>query len=525
MFNRRQILRYGAVATGAAALSGGLLSGVARAAEPVDVVIVGSGYAGSVAALRLAQAGFSSVLLERGRRWPITPAGDTFCTPQAPDGRAAWLATTSPFTNQSFHPFTGVLEAFVADGVIGLAGAGVGGGSLVNNAVMMAPREDFFRRSFGESLDYAEMRDVWYPRARGLIGVAPIPDDVLNSPYYANARDLLAEAARAGLPTLRPDMAVDWQIVRNEIAGTAVRSAILGHSDFGVNSGAKRSVDRSILATAEATGRVSVLPLHQVTDISTVDNRYLISAERIDEQGLVSARPQFAARYVFLAAGSLGTTRLLVRAKARGGLPKLGDQVGRNWGTGGDHIIVRAGLPLRDTAQGGPSHIVATDWADPETPVTFLGFPLGYPELGSLAGTMLGLSVPPALGRFDYRPATGKVELTWPKSDPRIQRVTDAMSATTSKLDRANPGIRVDVVTPALTAHCLGGVVLGKATGQAGDVLGYDNLFAIDSSLIPGSTGAVPPALTVTALADRCVDRALHRLTSSGPTGTVLALS
>jgi cholesterol oxidase len=522
-YSRRQVLRYG-TAAGAAVAAAGLLDSTAAASEPVEVLIIGSGYAGSVAALRIAQAGFSSVVLERGRRWEITPAGNTFATPEKPDGRLAWLSSTSPFTDSPIPLFTGVLEAFMANGAICLAGAGVGGGSLVNNAMMMAPREDLFRASFGAALPYAEMASTWYPRARQLIGVAPIPDDVLATAAYGNAREFLAQAARAGLPTQRPDMAVNWQTVRNEIAGTAVPSAILGQSLTGINSGAKRSVDRSIMAAAEATGKVSVQTLHQVLDIRPMGDRYIVDVEQLDEQGHVLSRPQFAATYVILAAGSIGTSRLLVRAKARGSLPRLNDQVGLNWGTGGDHIVTIAGLPLPDPAQGGPAHVVATDWDNPNGAVTMLSFPLGLPPVGSLTRTALAVASPPAVGSFAYQPLTDAVELTWPLTDAGVARSTATVQRLADRLNAASGGPSIDGLVPLLTSHSLGGAVLGKATRDDGELLGYTNLFAMDGSLIPGSTGSVPPALTITALADRCVTRALDRLSSapSAKSATIL---
>ena len=462
-FRRRTLLKAGA----AGAAAGTAQLATARSAlattstpEPVDVLIIGPGYAGAVAALRLAQAGIRSVVLERGRRWPITPAGNTFATQTNLDGRAAWLSTTTPFTNQTIDPFTGVLEAFPGNGVVCLAGAGVGGGSLVNNAVMMTPRRDFFGRSFGTTLDYDEMVQTWYPRARTLIGPEPIPADVLSSAAYGNARQFATESTRGRLSVVHPDLAVDWNIVRNEIAGTAVRSAILGQSIFGTNSGAKRSVDRSILATAEATGLVEVLPLHVVLDLTAATGGgYLVEAQQINENGTVLSRPQFAARYVVLAAGSLGTSHLLTRAKGRGTLPQLNDQVGKSWGSGGDHIVIRAGLPLVDPAQGGPANLVATDWDNPLGPVTLLNFPLGVPQLAGIAREMLAVTSPPPAGSFSYSAATGKVTLDWPATAPAVAATTAAVKSTAATVRRANPLLGLSVVTPLLTSHSLGGCV------------------------------------------------------------------
>ena len=73
----------------------GIMAGGARAlaqrSDYVPAVVIGSGFGGSAAALRLGQAGIDTVVLERGRRWPIREDGNTFATFENPDGRAYWL--------------------------------------------------------------------------------------------------------------------------------------------------------------------------------------------------------------------------------------------------------------------------------------------------------------------------------------------------------------------------------------------------------------------------------------------------
>lgn len=523
------LTRAGAIAAGSALLPGIVLApnrsvwAASAASEPVEALIVGSGYAGSIAALRLAQQGISSLVLERGRRWPITPAGDTFGGPPNFDGRIAWLSSSSPFTSQVLDVYVGVLEAFQAEGVAALAGAGVGGGSLVNNAVMMQPNRELFRRSFGNILDYSEMADCWYPRARALIGVQPMPNDILNSSYYAAARSFADQATRAGLSPIRLDMAIDWRTVRDEMAGTRRPSAIIGRSIWGMNSGAKRSVDRTVLAAAEATGRVTVRTLTRVVDIVPVGGRYVVSCEQIDEHGTVVSRPQYSARYVFLAAGSLGTTRLLVRAKARGSLPALNGAVGTGWGTSGDHQTVRVGMPYNNPTQGGPSGIAVQDLSNPYGPVTMLNFPWPIPPAdGTGAIGALAATVSPALGRFTYDAASDVVRLSWPAADPRVTRGTDAVTHLVNRLNAANLGSRTQGINPDRTAHPLGGAVLGAACRMDGSLFGYRNLYVIDSSLLPGSSGTVPPALTVAALADRCVSLAVQQIKQSSGRDRVL---
>jgi cholesterol oxidase len=499
-------------AAGVAAPSRAIAS-TRRAESRQPVVIVGSGYSGAVAALRLSQAGIDNIVLERGRRWPITRAGDTFATPAAPDGRAAWLSTKSPFTPTPLNVYVGVLEALATNSVTALTGAGVGGGSLVNNAVMLQPDATRFGQSFGSSLSYDEMATVWYPRARQLIGVATMPDSVYNSQDYLAARTWFAQAAAAGFQPRRCEMAMDWETVLAEESGAAVPSAIVGNSIWGMNSGAKRSVDRTILAAAEATGHTTVRTLSRVVDVVTQRPGYQVVCENIDETGVVLGTTRYSARHVFLAAGSLGTTRLLVRAKARGSLPDLAAQIGSGWGTNGDITTIRYGMPDDNASHGGPSGIILQDWSNPDEPVTMLNFPAHPTSGGGLAE--LGVTLVPALGTFSYDSASDSVKLAWPSSDPRVLTAGQAVTATVDKLNAANPGTYTAVTSPATTSHAVGGVGLGSLDASDGSLLGYPNLRVIDSSLLPGSTGAVPPALTVTALADRMVMGALPKIVAS----------
>jgi cholesterol oxidase len=472
-------------------------------------LIIGAGYAGAVAALRLAQAGIPSILLERGIRWPIRPDFNTFCTIPNLDRRASWMSTTLPVER-----YVGVLETTRANGITVTTGAGVGGGSLVNHGVTMQPPEEQFARSFGDTLGYREMARTWYPRAWRLLGASPIPDDVLADPHYGNAREFLREATAAGLGTRRADLIVDWSVVRDEIAGRVPASAIAGESEVGINSGAKLSVDRTILARAEATGLVSVRTLHQVTDLRPTRNgKWQVECELIDEAGNVVGRPRLVARHVFLAAGSMGTTKLLVRAKALGSLPDLPDAVGRFWGSNGDRAAIRLGMPGPPTT-GGPGHIVAFDWTDRERAITLAEFPGGpSPVPGTGASGTFVMQVAPALGAFTYDGSADAVNLTWPNADPRLTRLDGVLTDVLDRLNAANPGTSTFFTSSLFTSHPLGGAVLGSACRPDGGLRGHRNLFVIDSSLIPGSTGAVTPSLTVTALADRCVSLAIREIT------------
>ena len=89
--SRRQFLRGGILAAAGASVAGSGARAWARGSDFVPAVVIGSGFGGAVAALRLGHAGIDTVVLERGRRWPIRPDGNTFATFEQPDGRAYWL--------------------------------------------------------------------------------------------------------------------------------------------------------------------------------------------------------------------------------------------------------------------------------------------------------------------------------------------------------------------------------------------------------------------------------------------------
>lgn len=516
----RRTLLAGAAAGGAA----GLLGAPAAAAAPAGtrptredhrVVVIGSGFGGSVAALRLAQAGVPVTVLERGRRWPTGPNADTFPTFAHLDKRALWYGTlpeaVRPLasligTPLNFGPYVGLLEPVLGDNILGVCAAGVGGGSLVYQGMTLQPSEAVFNTWLPEQLDYRRMDRIHYPRVARMLRVATAPDALIDSPNYYAARVFAERARKAGYDLEKIPMPIDWSYALAELRGEMKPSYTNGNCALGVNNGGKHSVDVTYLKQAEATGRVTVATHHNVTSVARAKSgRWEVRVNRTDDTGRVLERKILTTRALIMAAGSMGTSRLLVRAGATGAIPDLPDGLGEGWGTNGDRIYAWTDLQEDfGAAQGGPVIYGSKAWSDPATANTIIQ--ASFPPLGVDARTtmLVGFGVSADRGRFRYDALTDAVRLHWPlggdaASHRQIQQRITAVSGGLGVLTDTNYLVNS-------TWHALGGASMGTVCDLEGRVRGQRGLYVLDGALIPGTTGACNPSMTIAAVAERAMD-------------------
>ncbi len=527
--SRRTFVRLSAYGTAAAAL--GATSGCGSPGttpEAVENLIIGTGFGGAIAAYRLAEAGHSSVLLERGKRWTVEhPGDDVFCNMgvNQADHRCAWLADRQPLpgipsTGRPFVHYTGVLEKILGNGINIVCPAGVGGGSLVYSGMMVQPPQDLFDEVFADTgVTWSEMNATYYPRVRTMMGTpTPLPDDIYNHPRWVATRTFLEQADHAGY-TLggmgrkksdRLYCAFDWDGARLEINGSIPEQLMIGSYIFGLNSGAKGTLDKFYLGMAELSGHAEVRPLHWAQRIIQRQDGWLVEIDVIDTAGVVLERRQILARRLFVCAGTANTTGLLLRAKAEHTIEGLPDAIGAFFGNNGQHILARKGVGVNTlSAQSGPACAMIFDY-DQRIGMENGPAPLPYTtDQQILIST--GQGIPDTLGTIEWDATAGKVVPHWSASNDHTAHA--AALTILQTLNSANAGTDATaelLLSESITFHPLGGCVMGHATDAFGRVMGQHNLYVIDGSLIPGSTPCSNPFWTISANAERCIERIIR---------------
>ncbi|MEW2416152.1 GMC oxidoreductase [Streptomyces sp. NPDC046866] len=527
---RRHFLGLGALQTAAALGLTRIGLQAAHAAEPppaayAPAIVVGSGYGAAVAALRLGQAGVRTVVLEMGRLWNTPgPDGKVFPSTSAPDHRSMWFRTRTEaplatflwldVVNRDITPYPGVLDRVHHGDMSVYVGRGVGGGSLVNGGMAPTPRRSYFQEVLPR-VDADEMYGTYFPRARAMLGVNDIdPGWFESTEWYRFARISRRHAQNTGLKTAFVPNVYDFGYMQREAAGTAARSALAGEVIYGNNHG-KKSVDKTYLAAALGTGNVTIETMQRVVGVrQDPAGGYVLTVHGSDVTGRVTEVRELGCRQLFLGAGSLGTTEILLRARERGTLPELSEQVGRGWGHNGNIMTARANH-LWDTVGANQATMPALgidDWDNAANPVfaEIAPLPMGIEHWISM---YLAITKNPERGFFTYDAATDSARLNW-----RREQNTPSVEAAKCLFDRINRAnftiYRYDLFgdnkafADTFTYHPLGGCVLGRATDDHGRAKGYRGLYVVDGSLVPGSLG-VNPFVTITALAERNMARIL----------------
>jgi cholesterol oxidase len=410
--------------------------------------------------------------------------------------------TLTPVPPALFEPYTGVIDRVRGNGLDIVCGAGVGGGSLVYHGMTIEPSEPVFAQVLPQ-LDFGELHRTYYPRVASMLRLATIPDDVLNSKQYLSNQIFADHIKTAGMTPYRVPMPIDWNYARLELAGKVKPSYTTGDVIYGVNNGGKHSLDVTYLAAAEATGLLEIATLHVVKQIAmNTQGKWVVSADRITTGGATVQKRTITADALFMGAGVAGTNRLMMRAKGTGTIPDLPSGLGTQVGSNGDRIFSWTNLGLNTGAfLGGPACVGVKDWDDPSTALTVVHGPIPVP-VESHVMSIIGYGVTPVRGSFQYNSLTDDVTLTYPHNTETA--LNNAIKAKINQIVGSSGGTLLDTTDlDSTTFHPLGGAPMGSVCDQYGRVLGHRGLYIMDGSLIPGSTAACNPSMTIAALAER----------------------
>lgn len=515
-----------------------------------DVIVVGSGFGGGVAACRLAEAGHSVCVLERGRRFG---RGDFIEHPeQAP----------SLLFHESANP-DGLFDVRLMRDVTVITAAGVGGGSLVYANVQLRAPAEAFERGWPAAIDRAEL-EPWYDRTEDALQPRVTPAD----PALAKVAAFAAAGRLAGKTAELLPIAVHFGAARRHpFSGVAQEGCQnLGRCDLGCPVHAKNTVDITYIARAEAHG-AEVHACHAVVDLrppAQPGGRWRVGCRDLRGGEDVTVE----APTVVLAAGTLGSTRLLLRNRRR--LPGLSPALGTRFSGNGDALAI-AFDPQAEGVRGarhdhGPTMTSRLDYsAERKLMVADGGLPAGFDGLLDVARglnvihgtrrwllrllrllTRLGLSdramaprhlrVPErrenadslvflmigrdaADGRMQLTPLFRQLDIRWSKAGSK--RLFEDLARSASELAeaaQATPFYALDAgpLSTFATVHPLGGCPMSDdpahgVVDDVGRVHGCPGLLVLDGSIVPTALG-VNPSKTIAALAERGAHRLVQDL-------------
>ena len=512
------------------------------ATRDFDVVVIGSGFGGSVAALRLTEKNYKVAILEAGKRFNDKDFPKT-----------SWRLRKFLFMPRL--GLNGIQRIHVLPDVLVLAGAGVGGGSLVYANTLYKPPASYFEdKQWRDITNWDQELSPWYDQASRMLGVA-------QNPYFSasdKAMKQVADQMGVGHTFKLAPLGVyfgDGVGVKSKdpfFGGVGPdRSGCLqcGACMTGCRHNAKNTLPKNYLGLAESAG-AKVFPEHTVTKVEQLaDGSWVVTARK--SSAWFGKKRRFTAANVVIAAGTYNTQKLLHKMKTTGVLPKISDYLGKLSRTNSE-ALTGSIMPKGGTDFSKGSAITSSFFPDDHTHVEPVRYGKGSNFMGLLQTVMTDGEKIRDRRKQWLRQVVTKPSLLLKILDVRqwsertvvaliMQNVDSAISVSskrglfgfrlTSKNDSLTPNAtyipaanevarRVaennggiagghigDLVNAPFTAHFVGGCVIGESiqTGVIDPyhrVYNYPTLHIVDGASVTANLG-VNPSLTITAQAER----------------------
>jgi len=523
-----------------------------------DFIVVGSGFGGSVSALRLTEKGYKVAVMEMGRRW----------TPE-----------TLPKTSWSLHRWfwrpslalRGFFSMRFFRHVTILHGCAVGGGSITYACTLLRPPDRVWDNGSWSGLaDWKAEMPPHFDTASRMLGI------VENRILGPADRLLQKVAATAGVGDTfyRTHVAI-LEPREGETGGQKVPDPFFGGEGperttctacggcmMGCRHGAKNTLDLNYLYFAEKHG-AQVFAETRVVDVrplnGTGDGSDGYEVRTVNSTARFRRHPRrFTCRGVIFAASSLGTMELLFHLKDRRSLPAISDQLGRYVRTNSESLIGVRVPGSRDDLSKGVA-IGSGVYIDEHTHIEAVRYPEGSDTMGGLATILTGGH--PGAGRIALwlrnlivslllhpfrtlrlllpirwarecvillcmQALEGHIDMRWERHvywpfrkflvsrGNKVPTFIPAANQFAIKFAEVAGGTAMSMLPEILfnvpgTAHCLGGAVIAESHQRGvvdyrNRVFGYKNMYVCDGSVVAANLG-VNPSLTITALAERAM--------------------
>ncbi len=515
----------------------------------VDYLIIGSGFGGSVSALRLVEKGYDVLMLEKGQELQAEDFPKTNWNLR----RWLWLPRLG---------FRGLFQMRFFRHVTVLAGAGVGGGSLVYANTLPIPKSAFFESPAWAHLGAWERElGPHYQTARRMLGVQKVPFLTTPDRLLRQIAEDRGEPEAFGSTEVAVYFGTPGQTVPDPYFGgdgperTGCNKC--GACMTGCRHGAKNTLDKNYLYFARAHG-LRLRPECEVVDVRPLEGGgyEVLTKEGRGLFGALRKRGRYTAKQVIFSAGVLGSVDLLLRLREGGSLPGLSDQVGRRVRTNSESLTgVVVGGRDEDLSKGvAIGSIYQTD-ANSHLEVVRYGSGSGFfrtlmaPHVGGDAPGVVKLAqgvgrafrspllflksyLVPQWARYTIillymRSSEGTLRFRrkgWlakrmgsdvEQGDKPVASIPEATELAQAFADKTGGFVGSIATETALniptTAHILGGACMGADASEgvidsSHRVFGHEGLYVIDGAAISANPG-VNPSLTITAMAERAMSR------------------
>ena len=509
-----------------------------------DYIIIGSGFGGSVASLRLIEKGYKVITIEQGKRFNPSDFPKTNWNL----AKYLWIPSLRFFGFQKLSFYT---TASI------LSGTGVGGGSLVYANTLYIPPDEFFSNaSWARFGNWKEMLEPFYDKASFMLG---------RKKYnHLNCEDLVLEEisremnAHDTFETVNVAVNLegedDTDPYFNSLGPLRRKCTECGGCMVGCRENAKNTLDRNYLWFAEKLG-LEILPETKAEKITFSNGIYTVQTKKITSF-FRKEKIEFKAKGIIIAAGTLGTLELLLKQKYKfQSLPLLSEMLGHELRTNAETLCavsgakekMNNGLAITSVFSPNPlTHVEIVKYPDNSNAMKWF-FGLSVPCARTPAGRTLGLikktithPIQFLKTVFNFKWSTGMViflvmqtidnamKMVWKRTifggnmkidnsgHKRVPAYIPVGQEVMERYTRKVTGIPQNILLEVFfdrptTAHILGGCPMSEsaATGVVDKdlkVFGYPEFYIMDGSVVQGNIG-VNPSLTITAMAEYGMNR------------------